>query len=163
MEKIPKFEKKILNFIEKNINILAVIGIIIISLVVRYFMLSYESGDYVSFLKPWFYELKEAGGLVGLANYPGDYNAPYMTILALLTYFKINPLISIKIVSIIFDYILAFLIGKIVYDHYKSKANRDMYAILSFGLTLFLPTLVMNSSLWAQCDVIYTTFLVLAF
>ena len=163
MSRISKFEINALQWIEKHLNILAVIGIIIISLIVRYFMLSYQSADYNVSLSSWFYELKEAGGLVGLANYPGDYNAPYMTILALLTYFKINPLISIKIVSILFDYILAFLIGKIVYDHYKSKANRDMYAILSFGLTLFLPTLVMNSSLWAQCDVIYTTFLVLAF
>ena len=163
MEKISKVEKKFINWIENHIDCLIIIGIVLFSLILRYFMLSYQSEDFKNFLSPWFYELKEAGGLSGLANYPGDYNAPYMTILALLTYLKINPLISIKIISIIFDYILAFLVGKFVYDIRSKDNNRKMLSILAFGITLFLPTVVMNGALWAQCDVIYTTFLVLAF
>ena len=163
MEKISKVEKKFINWIENHIDCLIIIGIVLFSLILRYFMLSYQSEDFKNFLSPWFYELKEAGGLSGLGNYPGDYNAPYMTILALLTYLKINPLISIKIISIIFDYILAFLVGKFVYDIRSKDNNRKMLSILAFGITLFLPTVVMNGSLWAQCDVIYTTFLVLAF
>ena len=163
MEKISKVEKKFINWIENHIDCLIIIGIVLFSLILRYFMLSYQSEDFKNFLSPWFYELKEAGGLSGLANYPGDYNAPYMTILALLTYLKINPLISIKIISIIFDYILAFLVGKFVYDIRSKDNNRKMLSILAFGITLFLPTVVMNGSLWAQCDVIYTTFLVLSF
>ena len=163
MEKISKVENKFINWIENHIDCLIIIGIVLFSLILRYFMLSYQSEDFKNFLSPWFYELKEAGGLSGLANYPGDYNAPYMTILALLTYLKINPLISIKIISIIFDYILAFLVGKFVYDVISKDNNRKMLSILAFGITLFLPTVVMNGALWAQCDVIYTTFLVLAF
>lgn len=163
MEKISKVEKKFINWIENHIDYLIIIAIILFSLILRYFMLSYQSEDFKNFLRPWFYELKEAGGMLGLANYPGDYNAPYMTVLALLTYLKINPLISIKIISIIFDYILAFLVGKFVYDIRNKDNNRKMISILAFGITLFLPTIVMNGALWAQCDVIYTTFLVLAF
>ena len=163
MSKISSFEVKVLNFIEKHINVFIVIALLMFSLILRYFMIPFESADFNYFLKSWFYELKEAGGLGGLANYPGDYNAPYMTILALLTYLKINPLISIKIVSVIFDYILAFLVGKFVYDVRSKDDNRKMLSILAFGITLFLPTVVMNGSLWAQCDVIYTTFLVLSF
>lgn len=163
MEKILKRERKILNWIEKHIDVLMLIVIVLAALMARYFLLSYESGDYLTFLKPWFYELKEAGGLRGLANYPGDYNAPYMTIMALLTYLKVNPLISIKLVSIFFDFLLAFVIGKFVYEVRKEDKNRSMLAILAFGITLFLPTVLMNGALWGQCDVIYTTFLVLAF
>ena len=140
-----------------------IVAIVLIALVARYVLLSYESGDYLTFLKPWFYELKDAGGLSGLANYPGDYNAPYMTIMALLTYLKVNPLISIKLVSIFFDFLLAFVIGKFVYEVRKEDKNRSLLSILAFGITLFLPTVLMNGALWGQCDVIYTTFLVLAF
>ena len=162
MGKISKLEKKLLSWIEKNIDILMVISIILIALVVRYFLLSYESKDYLNFLQPWFYEMKDAGGLSGLANYPGDYNVPYMVIMALLTYLKVNPLISIKLVSIFFDFILAFIIGKFVYDIRDDK-NKSLSAILAFGITLFLPTVLLNGAFWGQCDVIYTTFLVLAF
>lgn len=162
MGKISKLEKKLLSWIEKNIDILMVISIILIALVVRYFLLSYESKDYLNFLQPWFYEMKDAGGLSGLANYPGDYNVPYMVIMALLTYLKVNPLISIKLVSIFFDFLLAFIIGKFVYDIRDDK-NKSLSAILSFGITLFLPTVLLNGAFWGQCDVIYTTFLVLAF
>ncbi len=163
MKNISKIEKKILNWIENHINILMIVAIVLIALVARYVLLSYESGDYLTFLKPWFYELKDAGGLSGLANYPGDYNAPYMTIMALLTYLKVNPLISIKLVSIFFDFLLAFVIGKFVYEVRKEDKNRSLLSILAFGITLFLPTVLMNGALWGQCDVIYTTFLVLAF
>lgn len=162
MGKISKLEKKILSWIEKNIDILIVISIILIALVVRYFLLPYESKDYLNFLQPWFYEMKDAGGLNGLANYPGDYNAPYMVIMALLTYLKVDPLISIKLVSIFFDFLLAFIIGKFVYDIRDDK-NKSLSAILAFGITLFLPTVLLNGAFWGQCDVIYTTFLVLAF
>lgn len=163
MKNISKIEKKILNWIENHINILMIVAIVLIALVARYVLLSYESGDYLTFLKPWFYELKDAGGLSGLANYPGDYNAPYMTIMALLTYLKVNPLISIKLVSIFFDFLLAFVIGKFVYEVRKEDKNESLLSILAFGITLFLPTVLMNGALWGQCDVIYTTFLVLAF
>lgn len=162
MGKISKLEKKLLSWIEKNIDILMVISIILIALVVRYFLLSYESKDYLNFLQLWFYEMKDAGGLSGLANYPGDYNVPYMVIMALLTYLKVNPLISIKLVSIFFDFLLAFIIGKFVYDIRDDK-NKSLSAILAFGITLFLPTVLLNGAFWGQCDVIYTTFLVLAF
>lgn len=162
MGKISKLEKKLLSWIEKNIDILMVISIILIALVVRYFLLPYESKDYLNFLQPWFYEMKDAGGLNGLANYPGDYNAPYMVIMALLTYLKVDPLISIKLVSIFFDFLLAFIIGKFVYDIRDDK-NKSLSAILAFGITLFLPTVLLNGAFWGQCDVIYTTFLVLAF
>ena len=162
MGKISKLEKKLLSWIEKNIDILMVISIILIALVVRYFLLSYESKDYLNFLQPWFYEMKDAGGLSGLANYPGDYNVPYMVIMAILTYLKVNPLISIKLVSIFFDFLLAFIIVKFVYD-IRDEKNKSLSAILAFGITLFLPTVLLNGAFWGQCDVIYTTFLVLAF
>lgn len=163
MKNIQELENKFLLWIEKHVDILMIIALIFISLLARYFLLSYESGDYIVFLKPWFYDLKKAGGLAGLAHYPGDYNAPYMTIMALLTYIKINPLISIKAISILFDYLLAFLIGIFVYDVKRKDKDKKLFAVLAFGITLFLPTILMNGALWAQCDVIYTTFLVLAF
>ena len=161
--KVKKIENKFIDLIENRIDIIIFCAVLILSLLIRVFFIKYKSADYKLFLKPWFYELKDGGGLKALANYPGDYNAPYMTVLALLTYIKVNPLISIKCFSILFDYILAILAGLFVYDVKKDSKNRKTYFVVSFCLMLFSPTILLNGSLWAQCDVIYTTFLVLAF
>ena len=64
-------------------------------------MLDFESGDYQLFLKDWFDYLKANGGIHALKSYVGDYNAPYVTLMALLTYLPIKSLYSIKIISII--------------------------------------------------------------
>lgn len=160
--RIFSLERKILDFVENHINIIIFSILILLSLGIRYLLLSYESADYIIFLKPWFNTLKEGGGLRALANYPGDYNAPYMTIMALLTYLKINPLISIKMVTIFFEYLLSFIVGKFIYDIFEKNKNRKVYAMVGSLSILFLPTILLDGAFWAQCDVIYTTFVVFA-
>lgn len=153
-----KFENKMINFIESHLDLIFVIVMLIISLAIRYVSLPFISSDYETFLKPWFYYLQDGGGLKALGTFIGDYNAPYMTVMALLTYIKVDPLISIKVFSIIFDYILAFVMGMFVFEVTKNKS----YSRICSLITLFIPTVLINSSLWGQCDVIYTTFIVLS-
>ena len=43
----------------------------------------------------------------------------------------------------------------------KELSNRK-YAYLSWLVILFLPTVILNGSVWAQCDSIYTTFVLLS-
>ena len=64
-----------------------VIGIV--SVVAKMLAISFQSGDYVNFLLPWVNQLKADGGVFGLANYTGNYNAVYVFILALFSYIPI--------------------------------------------------------------------------
>jgi len=153
---------KFWKFIDKNLFVIFFIIMTIFSIVIRTYFMDFESGDYTLFLEGWFNELKENGGLLALKNDVGNYNAPYITIMALLTYLPISPLHSIKIVSIIFDYILAFSSMVLVYKLLKDNKKKDIYALLTYAVTIMLPTVVINSSAWAQCDSIYVAFAIIS-
>ena len=156
-------EKKFIDFIKKHYIIFSFIFVTIVALFLRIKMMDYESSDYIFWLKPWFDYLKENGGLFALNNYPGDYNAPYMTIMALLTYIPVSSLYTIKIVSIIFDFVLAFAGCKLVssLDIKNGEDNKPMQ-LITYTLILFIPQVMFNSSMWAQCDAMYASFIVFA-
>ena len=157
-----KNNNKIWNFVDKHTDIIYFSLIVIIAIIIRIIILKQSSGDYDLFLKPWFEELKDSGGLPGLAKNIGNYSPPYMTILALLTYLPIDSLTSIKIVSIIFDFISAITIMKIVEELLKDKEYKRKISMLLSGIYLFLPTVFLNSAHWAQCDQIYTSFILIS-
>ena len=129
-------ENKTWKYIEKHPYVILFILLTIFSLVIRIFLLKYPSGDYDMFLKPWFNDLKINGGLLALSRNIGNYTPIYMTILSMLTYIPVDSLISIKIVSLIFEYL--------------------------GGIYLILPTIILNSSYWAQSDSIYTSFVLIS-
>lgn len=142
--------------------------IVVLGLLIRVFGIKFVSSDYTLFLEPWFEEIKTNGGFKALKDYPGNYTAPYMTIVAFLTYFPVSSLVSIKIVSIIFDFVLAFvgvLLAKELLEKGEARHNenlKDIIYLFIFGLLISLPTIVFNSSAWGQCDSIYVTFCVLS-
>lgn len=144
-----KLDKKI-----KNILLI----ITFISLLIRLVWFSAESGDYIYFLKPWVDNIRMLGGFKALAYNIGDYNVPYVFILTIISYLKCDPLIPIKIVSIIFDYIIAIYGFKIV----KRLTNNINMSVICYGVLLFLPTLLINGAMWGQCDSIYTAFILIS-
>ena len=163
MKNKSQSEKNIVwDFIDNHTNLIFLIVITIIALIARIIVFKYNSGDYDMFLKPWFNELKNFGGLGGLAHDIGNYTPIYMTILAILTYLPIDSLISIKIVSVIFDFIAAFAVLNIVKELLSDKKYKDRVALLMYGACLFLPTVFINSAYWAQSDGMYTTFVLLS-
>lgn len=139
------------------IDILFFAIITIFALLGRLALFEYAARDYNIFLSPWFDELKAAGGIGGIGLSLGDYTPPYIYIMSLLTYLPIDSLTSIKIVSVIFDFICAIVIMVTVYRHEMSISK----SLLSYGVFLFIPTVILNSAMWSQCDVIFTTFLLL--
>ena len=155
-----KWEKKIIDIFEKDYLLLGFIIVTLIALLTRFYMLDYKSGDFNIYLGPWFDYLKDNGGLKALATYPGDYNAPYMTIMALLTYIPLDKLYLIKGFSIIFDFALAISSACLV--KFLVSKNKNEFFLLTYSIILFLPEVLMNSSLWGQCDSGYATFIILA-
>lgn len=120
--------------------------------------LYYVSSDYELFLSHWVDFYRQNGGFKAL-HYPlGNYNVPYLYFLCLFSYSSINDLYLIKLLSIFFDVLLAYgammLLGKVR----ESTPAR----IACFFTVLFLPTVILNGSLWGQCDSIYVSLALLA-
>lgn len=154
--------EKIWNFIEKRKFIIFFTIITAIAMYARVIVIDFVSGDFYSFIEPWFYELQENGGLSALKLDIGNYNLPYLTILAILTYLPIEPIISVKMVSIVCDFICALAAMKIVYIILKNNKNKDFFGLIVYGVILFLPTVLLNSACWGQADSIYVAFIMLS-
>jgi len=142
------------NKLLKKFLILSVI--IWLAIIVRIPGLPFMSGDYSAFVSRWFDTIKSNGGFIALKNSMGDYTQPYLYLLTIGTYTNINKLFYVKMLSFVFEIITAFYIMKIVTMKYKS----ERFVYLSFGLILFLPTVIFNGSVWAQCDIIFTSFVI---
>lgn len=155
-------EDKIWDYIDKHIYGVYFLLITVFAIVIRMILMKYESGDYTMFLKPWFDELQINEGILGLSKDIGNYTPIYMTILAIFTYIPVKSLISIKIFSIIFDFIGGIYIMKIVKELLKNNKNKDMISLIMYAIYLFLPTVILNSSYWAQSDSIYTCFVIIS-
>lgn len=128
------------------------------ALYARIVLFGYESNDYLQFLLPWYQELKQAGGFAGLGLSLGDYTPPYLCFLACLTYLPVSPLLGIKLFSCVFDFVLAVFLLKIVLQKWHSAP----LAVTAYAAALFFPTVLLNSAFWAQCDSIFTAFLVMS-
>lgn len=153
---------KIKNKITKeNILFIAFVTITVISIIIRLYGIKFETHDMRGFLCRWFYNLKNAGGLLGIGKDISNYNAPYITIIATLTYLPIAPIVSIKMVSIIFDYLLAFFSAKLVKELLKDKYKKYI-GLIVYSIIILLPTATLNSSYWGQCDSIYVSFIIIS-
>lgn len=126
--------------------------------IVRATLLEYRSGDYNSFLVKWVDYYRQNGGFSALKDSLGNYNLPYLYFLCIFSYSTISDLYLIKMLSVLFDVVLAFGMMKLagVYTHSKGKR------LAAFLITLLLPTVILNGAKWGQCDSIYVAFAVLA-
>jgi Gpi18-like mannosyltransferase len=122
-------------------------------LMIRILLLDSKNYDYINYLAPWVKDLSKVNFKEFLLMNVGDYNFSYLYILFGISKIYISDLYLIKIVSIVFDIFLSFVVAKIV-GLFKEKSN---WQNLIFVLVFALPTVVLNSSCWGQCDVIYTS------
>ena len=124
--------------------------------------MSFEGVDYINSLRPWYEDLKASGSIRGLAEYNGDYNLPYVTILYFLTWIPVPPLISIKLSSILFDYLLALLV-MVMAAKAAPLGKKDLYGVIAYGLVLLNPVAVINSGYLAQCESLWAFLALYAF
>jgi Gpi18-like mannosyltransferase len=126
---------------------------------IRLSLVEWVSGDYSNFLKPWLQQIIDQGGWASLGRAIGDYTPPYIYLLTFISYFpqahSSEPyLLGIKIISIGFDLVL--MVG--VYLNAKlwlTKIHPLFPASIAI-IALFLPTVIINGSLWGQIDASYT-------
>ena len=153
-----KIEKRFLEWVEKHILLFCVIGVTLISMIIRYSFREIISNDAYWCLLPWYDVIKENGGIYALGSQVGDYNMLYQFIIAVFTYLPIEPLSAYKLLSCIFDYLLAAAMGYFVY--FFSEKDRILKGTMAYMLLLMSPIVILNSSYWGQCDAIYTFFCV---
>ncbi len=134
------------------------IALSFIAFALRFICMEHETLDYLNFLTVWVEHFRDNGGFRGLAVSIGNYNVPYLYFLALISYSDIYDLFLIKLVSIAFDVVLAFGVMKLVGVVTDSTSKR----LFAYYATLLLPTVILNSAYWAQCDSIYVAFAVLS-
>ena len=149
--------KKFLKSLDKK-QIRLIIIITVISLIMRVLWLPGKSGDYLGFLKPWVEDIRELGYFKALKYNIGNYNVPYIILLVFVSFIKGEPLVPIKMVSIIFDFICAIYGAKIV----NKLTNNKWSTVITYLIIICLPTVLVNGAMWTQCDSIYTSFILMS-
>jgi Gpi18-like mannosyltransferase len=124
---------------------------------VRLLCLPFQSADASRYLIPWFNYLIEHGRIRALADDFYDYAPAYIYLLDLASLFRhaFHALTLSKLVTFIFEIFASVFIFRLA----EIACNDRRRALLSSLLFLNLPTVILNGSLWGQCDIIYTTFL----
>lgn len=145
-----------MQFLLKNKALLY--GLILMTLLFKILLFPVKLGDYNFYLEPWMNFIKTHNYFYALKYDFYNYTPPYIYILILLAKLGFNPLYSIKIVSILFEYVMAYYIGRIVYLKYADKR----YILLSVAVLPMIPTLILNGAFWGQCDSIYSAFVVIS-
>lgn len=123
---------------------------------------SFEGVDYRASLLPWFEDFQKYPGLTGLAHFQGDYNIPYVTLLCVLSWLPVPPIVSIKMSSILFDYFTAILLAVMVKEA-SPQEQKLKNSLLAYGIFLCSPVTVINSGYLAQCESMWTALALLSF
>ncbi len=149
--KLQLYEKKLLTFVLDHIDVAFVIVITLLSIGIRIGLAPIVSNDADRFLLPWYDTIKQSGGFRALSQQTGDYCMFYQTLIALFTYLPVPPLAAYKLLSCIFDYLLAagclFVVKELTHNRERS--------IGIYVLVVCSPIVVLNSAAWAQCDSMY--------
>ena len=130
----------------------------LLAFAIRWAVLDYETLDYQNFLTHWVSFFRNNGGFKALAKPVGNYNIPYLYFLAFFSYLDVRDLYLIKLLSIFFDVILAWA-SMLMLSRFSSSKNR---LTACYFAVLFLPTVFLNGSLWAQCDAVYVALAILS-
>ncbi|MEJ6484171.1 hypothetical protein N0Y54_23130 [Nostoc punctiforme UO1] len=127
-------------------------------MVIRLVFVPSKSLDYKYFLEPWYDFIASHGGFSALKYSFADYTPSYLywIIISATLLSGLPKIFAIKLFAITVDFLCAFLTYKIV----KLKYPEGKIPIFAFLTVILSPSVICNSAIWGQCDVIYTTGLI---
>jgi Gpi18-like mannosyltransferase len=128
---------------------------LVASLALRLSLFPFVTGDMAGDMIPWSGIIEREGAWKALGEEFSNYPPLYLYLLTLATWLPLPRLWAIKSVYLVFDYALALYVGGIV----GRVTGKPGFWSATLA-TLFLPTVLMNSSLWGQCDAMYASGLV---
>lgn len=127
------------------------------ALLARLAMFPYVSQDATISLLPWMQEFRDHGA-AALGDDFSNYNFPYMFLMFLGSLLPLEPLFAIKSVSLVGDCLLALSVGALA-RQFRPAGLMPATASL---IALFLPTVLLNASMWGQSDSFYTSLLLVS-
>lgn len=148
-------EKKILNRVDRFLPLIVLLFFTVIGFYARFQLLDIKSSDMSCFLLPWYNTIKTSG----IKSQVGDYNLLYQFIIFIMAKIPLDPVYLYKLLSIIFDYILAAGSALVIWHLSDRKALWP--AIITYCAVLLSPIVILNSAAWGQCDSIYCCFIIL--
>jgi Gpi18-like mannosyltransferase len=129
---------------------LLIAALVVIAILVRWAGWREKTNDMNIFFQ-WYHQLGRAGGWRGIGAEVGNYNAPFLYLLAF-THYLPGPLIfKIKAMFVLFDVVLAFFSYRIV----ALKAPNSRVPMAAALIVVLLPTVVLNASFWGQMDAMW--------
>jgi len=134
------------------------VGGALLALAVRMFFINFQSQDYVLFLSPWYQYIQVNGAFHAFHSWFSNYSPLYLHLLSITTSLPLNSLYVIKAWSTLFDFVGASFTYKIL-----ARAHpRSLIPALGAVSMLLVPTVVLNSAAWGQCDMVVASFLLAA-
>lgn len=132
-----------------------IFAVALIGVYLRYRLLPGINGDYTIYISNW-YDHLHTYGFAGFKDNFANYNFPYLFFLYIATILPIPKLLAVKLISVLFDFILVAGVYKLV----KIITKSELRSVFAGLLVFLLPTVFINSAYWGQTDAIYTSFLI---
>lgn len=162
---MTSLENKFIDAINKHRHVLLLVLLFALGAAIRWAGRYFVSEDMTYCLMPWFEKIKAAGGLPALSSQVGDYGILYQTLISIMTYLPIQSVVQYKLLSSLFDIPLALVAAAIYRDVRLSdmaatpetRSRVRMQSWLVAAVVWLLPTVMLNSSYWGQCDSMYAT------
>ena len=130
-------------------DILLILGVTILSILIRIEFRHVVTGDWTTWWDLWFKELY-AGGFKALAGDWYDYAPPFVYLLWLISVLPINCMTGFKLMMSGFDFMAAIVAFMIIYEITKNRTK----AVITYAIFVLSPIFLVNSTLWAQCDML---------
>ena len=130
--------------------------ILFMAICLRLFLFPHESGDFNAFLRHWMARMRDMGWPLQIAVPVTNYNPLYTYILAGLSYLPFSDLYLIKCASVVFDCVLGVSVLFILKNSLKLK---DGVSLAGFTVAMIVPSFILNSGMWGQCDSFYASLL----
>jgi Gpi18-like mannosyltransferase len=136
------------------------VALLILAALVRFALFDFVSGNMNKWIIHWYDHLNEHGYVAlgqplpndqGYEQIGGNYTPVYYYLLYVATWFDrwIPKLYLIKLVNVAFDVVAAIFMYRIL-----AATTQAVSPWVGFFTVLFAPTVLLNGSLWGQCDVI---------
>ncbi len=165
--KTTSLENKCIDAIDRHRHVLLLALLFVVGVAIRWAGRYFVSEDMTYCLIPWFEKIQAAGGLPALAGQVGDYGLLYQSLISLMTYLPLPAVVQYKLLSSLFDIPLALVAAAIYRDVRMESLSgapaADAVRRVRFQSWLvaaavwLLPTVMLNSSYWGQCDSLYAT------
>jgi Gpi18-like mannosyltransferase len=114
--------------------------------------LGFRSQDFIYYMGRWWRFIEETGLLSSFRFSFDDYPPAYLHLLSLTTLLPLGGLLSVKLLSFLFEALAAYFSFRLV--ALFATANRALY---TGALFLLIPTVILNGACWGQSDIIYTS------